>query len=270
LSTGQNPVFFKRYKEIKKGRETMKTFRDFDLTEYRKIAFEIGIEKGFSNEQCEKALDFMLEKGKDELTTEIHCLTCGVKFPLNNLQHECQEEDIWLYHYVKNSEGNKQLKKQFISKLKAKYPLRKGNGLAFRGINFPTKESYELFMKEIELGTYHFDTISSWSLNYSYAKRFARCMQKGTKVDDSVRKTELRNMYNQKANITGYKGIVLGIDLTKKMTLCDISEENIGSMNEYEVVLLPGTYRVHVMTEIEKEIGNTEWDEEIIKRAEQL
>lgn len=248
----------------------MKTFKDFDLSQYRKEVYKVGREQGLPEEKLETFLDFFLEKAKDEMETKIHCLTCGVKFPLNDLQHDCQEEDIWLYHYVRNSVENKMLNKRFISKLKEKYPLKKGSSLAFRGINFRTKEEYDSFMNEIESGTYHFDTISSWSLNYSYAKRFARCMQKGTRIDDQVRKLELRDMYEKKANITGYKGVVLAIDLTKKMTLCDISDENIGSMNEYEVILMPGTYTVHIFGEIEKEIGNTEWDEEVIKRAEQL
>lgn len=248
----------------------MKTFRDFDLSQYRKEVYKVIKEKGLQEEKLEKFLDYFLEKAKDEIETKVHCLTCGVKFPLNDLQHDCQEEDIWLYHYIRSSVENKELNKRFISKIKEKYPLKRGNVLAFRGINFRTREEYNSFRKEIELGTYSFDTISSWSLNYSYAKRFARCMQKGTRVNDEVRKCELRDMYEKKANITGYKGIVLAIDLTKKMTLCDISEANIGNMNEYEVILLPGTYRVHIFAEIEKEIGNTEWDEEIIKRAEQL
>lgn len=142
--------------------------------------------------------------------------------------------------------------------------------MAFRGINFKTEEEYDAFMKAVDSGVYTFEQISSWSLNYSYAKRFACCTQKGTRRDDNSRKQELRNMMKEKANITGYKGIVIGIDLEKKMVLCDISQEHIGSMNENEVVLLPGTYPVHILKVIKKEVGQIEWEEDVIRKAEQL
>ncbi|PLS18864.1 hypothetical protein CVD28_00240 [Bacillus sp. M6-12] len=246
----------------------MKTFRDFDLSHYRKVVYEIGEEHGYSEKKLEKLLDMLLEKGKDSMETKIHCLTCGVKFPLNDLQHDCQEEDIWLYQYVKNSVENKELKRGYLTKLRTKYPLRKGNRMAFRGINFQTKEEYETFIKEIESGTYEFKEISSWSLNYSYAKRFATHIQKGTRKNDHTRKEELRIMFEQKANITGYKGVVLAIDLKKSMVLCDISEEYIGSMDEKEIVLRPGTYPVYIFGEIEKEYGK-EWGEDVIQLVEQ-
>jgi hypothetical protein len=250
----------------------MKTYKDFDLRLYRDAIREEAKKQGktLSEKQLEQVLEMFIEELKDQLETKVPCRTCGKRFPLNNLQHECQEEDIWLYQYVQNSAKNKQINPKFISKLKEKYPLKKGHCIAFRGINFQTKEKYDAFMKEIENGTYTFKEISSWTLKYSYAKRFARCIQKGTRADDSIRKKELWNMFHEKSNITGYKGVILAIDLKKKMVLCDISEEGIGNMNEYEVILLPGTYPVFVAEVIDKEYGKIEWDKEIIQKAEQL
>jgi hypothetical protein len=253
-------------------KEKMKTYKDFDLRLYRNALLEEAKKQGMklSEKQLERLLHIFIEQSKDDLQTKVSCLTCGKRFPLKQLQHECQEEDIWLYQYIQNSANKKQLKPQYIRKLKEKYPLKKGNYIAFRGINFQTKEEYDSFMKEIENGTYTFKDISSWTLSYEYAKRFARCIQKGTREDDSIRKKELWNMYHEKSNITGYKGVILAIDLKKKMVLCDISEEGIGNMNEHEVILLPGTYPVFVAEVIDKEYGSTEWNKEIIQQAERL
>lgn len=99
----------------------MKTIRDFDITQYRNIVYEIGKEKGFSEDELEQVLAKLLEQAKNKLETKVHCLTCGIVFPLNNLQHECQDEDIWLFEYVKNSVQHKELNKRHISKKSIRY-----------------------------------------------------------------------------------------------------------------------------------------------------
>jgi hypothetical protein len=246
----------------------MKTLHNFDVTTYRGMVYEIGREKGFDDEkELEKLLYFFLEQHKDTLETKVHCLTCGVKFHLNDYQHDCLEEDIWLFQYVQNSVYNKTVKSEHISKIKEKYPLKNGNTLAFRGINFQSIEEYDLFMEQAKQGSYDFQKISSWSLSYDYAKRFALCIQKGTRADDTIRLEELRKMNEEKANMTGYKGIVLMMDISKKMVLCDISEESIGNMSEHEIILFPGDYSFVIASETERAVGQTEWNDDLIQKA---
>lgn len=236
-----------------------KTLLNFDLSLYRKVVYEACNDMGVSKKEIDQELLALLEKHKDELKTKVPCLTCGVNFSLNNLQHECKEEDIWLFNYVKNSQS-KNLYKKHASKLKKKYPLLKEN-IAFRGINFKTKRHYEKFVKEVKTtGKYNFEDISSWSLDYSYAKRFARFTQKGSIANDQIRKKEIIKMTNENSNITGYKGVILGINLQREIVLCDISREYIGGLNEQEVILLPGTYPVTVVEVIDKKLHK--WNKE--------
>ncbi|WCK57112.1 hypothetical protein PP175_28395 (plasmid) [Aneurinibacillus sp. Ricciae_BoGa-3] len=242
----------------------MKTWRDFNVEQVIKLIRKS--EKNITEERIEELMDDACEL----LTVNLSCLTCGKRFPMNNMQHKCKEEDIWLYQYIQNSVGNKQVKKEYLSLLKEKYPLHKGHDIAYRGINFKTHQEYRMFMESLKENSFTFKEITSWTLRHDYAVRFARCIQKGTRENDDIRKQEIRAMFNMKANITGYKGIILAIHLTKNKVLCDISKEGIGNMTEEEVILLPGTYQVVLNKIIDKELGKTDWNEENIRLAELL
>lgn len=246
----------------------MKTFEDFNLDIFRKEIVKLGEkEGGLSEEKVEKLLFSFLNKAKDKLETKVACLTCGVGYRLNNLEHDCQDEDIWLNKYVKNSVLNKNLKSEFAERLQSKYPYDKKGYFAFRGINFKTKEQYDAFIEQSKTGHMTFETISSWSLSFEYAKKFACWTQQGTREADHMRKEEIMNMVKDKSNITGYKGLVLAFRPTPEMVLCDISSQNIGNMSEKEIILLPGTYKVEIARTIEKEVGNKIWSEKELKEA---
>lgn len=246
--------------------EGMKTIEDFDLKKYRKAIHQLGKESGITNEnELESVLHLFLEESKEDGKTKVACLTCGIKFLLSNLEHDCQEEDIWLFQYVMNAQ--KEVPSQLISKLKLKYPLKPGNELAFRGLNFLTKASYDAFMEEFEKGMYVSDELSSWSLSYDYAKRFARCIQKGTRIEDAERLVAYEKMFHESSIMTGYKGVILMTDISKKQVLCDISDASIGYMDEQEVILFPGKYEAYIAHEMEYEADVHIWTEETIKEA---
>lgn len=244
----------------------MKTIEDFDVKKYRNYIYQLGKEKGIENEEdLEKVLSAFLEQEMKTGKTKVPCLTCGIKFPLSELEHDCQEEDIWLYQYVQNA--NKKVPTRLISKLKSKYPLQKENELAFRGLNFLTKESYDAFMESFQNGTYVSDELSSWSLSYDYAKRFARCIQKGTRINDSERVIAYEKMFQDSSFMTGYKGVILMADISKKHVLCDISDASIGDMDEHEVILFPGKYEAMIAHEMDYETGVHTWTAEKIEEA---
>lgn len=244
----------------------MKTIEDFDVSKFRKYIYQLGKEKGIEGEEdLEKVLHAFLEEGKETGKTSVACLTCGIKFPLSNLEHACQEEDIWLYQYVLNA--RKEVPSQLISKIKKKYPLKPGHELVFRGLNFLTKASYEAFMKDFQDGNYVSDELSSWSLSYDYAKRFARCIQKGTRVEDDQRTLAYETMFRDASFMTGYKGVILMADISKSDVLCDISDASIGDLDEHEVILFPGNYKAFIAHEIEYEAGIYVWSDEKIKEA---
>lgn len=236
----------------------MKTYLDFNLEPIKKTIREImkENEKKVSENKLNLLVTEMIQYGCD---IKVSCLTCGIKYPLNNLAHDCQKEDIWLYEYIKCSK-KKKIPRGCKTKLKKKYPLSKRNLMVFRGINFDTKEQYNAFMEQLKDGYYHFSDISSWTTDYKKAHNFARFIMKGTREDENMRGEALKEMVEKKANITGYKGIVLGTNLLKKMVLCDISNEGIGNMDEQEIVLLEGNHPVVVMTIIDKVEGLSNWD----------
>lgn len=252
------------HKQIWNGVGTLKTYKDFDLNIYRKEIIQIGKEKkaGLTEEEVENYLMELIENGKDTLESKVHCLTCGVGFRLNALEHDCKEEDIWLFQYVKNSVKNKDITAGYLQKLKDKYPMQEGIMYLFRGINFKTKQQYEAFVANAKTGYFTFDTITSWSKSFEYAQKFACWTQKGTKDDDSNRLEELNQMAFEKANITGYKGVVIALRPVSNKVLCDISEEHIGNMNEKEVIMLHGTYEIEIVKTIDKEFGSTIWNKE--------
>lgn len=248
----------------------MKTYKDFDLNIYRKEIILIGKERkgGLTEEEVERFLMKFINKNKDTLESKVHCLTCGIGFRLNALEHDCKDEDIWLFQYVKNSVKNKDITSKHLQKLKDKYPLGKGIIFLFRGINFKTKQQYEAFVEDAKTGYFTFDTITSWSKSFEYAQKFACWSQKGTSEDDSKRMEEINQMAFEKSNITGYKGIVIALRPLTKKVLCDISEEHIGNMNEKEVIMLPGTYEIGIVKTIDKEFGSTIWSKEELESAE--
>lgn len=244
----------------------MKSIEDFDVKKYRKHIYQLGKEMGIENEwELEAVLETFLEGAKEDGETKVACLTCGINFLLTELEHDCQEEDIWLHEYVQNT--NKEVPPHLISKLKSKYPLQKGHELAFRGLNFLTKESYDVFMQSFKDGTYVTEELSSWSLSYDYAKRFARCIQKGTRINDSERAVAYEKMFEDSSIMTGYRGIILMADISKRHVLCDISDVSIGDMEEHEVILFPGRYEAYIAHEIEYESDVHTWTEQTIKEA---
>lgn len=235
---------------------SLKRFNDFELKIVTDEIYKFYRESGYSDDEIEELIPNSLEFIKDKMDIKVPCKYCGVKFPLNNLNHECEEEDIWLFSYTQNANDNKKLKRGYKTKLKRKYPLV-GSKLAFRGINFFNEEDFNKFMEECKRGTVEFKEISSWSKSYNTAKKFARCLQKGTSVDVEFIKAEIRKAVNEKSSITGYKGVILAIDLKRKDVLCDINGDGFGSFAEEEVILLPGTYEVNIVNILDKEYGKT-------------
>ncbi|AJD93753.1 hypothetical protein JMA_44360 (plasmid) [Jeotgalibacillus malaysiensis] len=246
----------------------MKTIKDFDVKKFRNYIYRLGKESGIEREEdLEGILQAFLEEGKENGKTKVSCLTCGLQFPLSDLEHDCQEEDIWLYQYILSAK--KSVPFHLISKIKMKYPLKAGNELVFRGLNFLTKESYERFMESLRDGVYVSDELSSWSLSYDYAKRFARCIQKGTRIDDAKRAVAYEKMFQDSAFMTGYKGVILMADISKKNVFCDISDTSIGDLDEKEVILFPGTYPAFIAHEIEYQPGVLTWTEAKMKEAKE-
>lgn len=232
----------------------IKTFEDFDLSNLVKELHNQYIQMGKSVEDVDKSLPEILNMLKDKINVKFPCKTCGVKRSLNDLNHECSEEDTWLFSYIKSSNNNKNLKRGYKTRLMRKYPLM-GFKIAFRGINFRTEEDYNKFMSEYEDGFYEFKEITSWTKSYMTAKMFARCVQKGTTIKEKIRRVELKKAIDEKSSITGYKGIILSIDLKKRDVLCDINNEEFGCYNESEVILLPGKYKVYIADTLNKEYG---------------
>lgn len=240
----------------------MKTYLDFNMEAIKKTIAKSMKEEGkeLSGKQVAQLLASMMKQKDDVPPIKVACLTCGRPYPLNSLEHECQKEDIWLNHYVTCSQGNKDIPWGCKGALQKKYPLKHRNSMIFRGINFDTKEQYEEFMFKIKDGQYTFSEISSWTLDYKKAVSFARFIMKGTRGNEEIRRNALMEMAEKKANITGYKGIVLGMNVYRKMVLCDISHEGIANRDEEEIILLQGTYPVTIMQVIEKKEGTYAWD----------
>lgn len=231
----------------------MKTYKDFDVSVIRDVFNEQGKKNGMNPKEIEEMLEDMIENNGDTLEASFPCKKCGLKFRLNNLQHNCRREDIWLSEYVHSSKTKKSIRINQIMKLSKRYPLKKGNKLVFRGINFMNKEDFDKFMEESKGGYFDFKEISSWSADYSTASNYARCQQKGTSFSNNERIKEVTAMFNEGYNITGYKGIILALDIKSENVLCDISKEQIGGYHEHEVVLMPGNYNAVIIKTIEKE-----------------
>lgn len=243
----------------------MKTYLDFNLQAIKKTMAKTFLEKGkkLSERELEALLSSMMKDKENIPPISVPCLTCGKAYPLNQLEHDCQEEDIWLFKYISSSQGTKEIPRGYKGNLRAKYPLLHRKAMVFRGINFDTKEQYDSFMAKVSGGTYLFPHISSWTLDFSKAVSFARFVMKGTRETEDVRRRALMKMIEEKANITGYKGVILGTNVTKGMTLCDISQEGIGGMDEEEIILLPGNHTVTIIKEIDRIEGLSEWNLDI-------
>jgi hypothetical protein len=246
-----------------------KTWRDFDLKVIRQVFDEVYRSKNVSDEEKNRLFEVFMERAVEELDISVPCATCGIKYPLNQLEHDCAPEDVWVNAYVHNASCRKTGYEKYITKLQAKYPCKVEGRFVFRGKNFETMDEYESFMESIQNGYYEVSTVTSWTTEYEYAVKFARFMQKGgTSASDTVRRRELLKMLEQGANMTGCKGVVLRQKLRRESVLCDISNENIGGFDEHEIILLPGRYRVEVVKTFDRQYG-VEWtiDEQTLQLA---
>lgn len=238
----------------------MKTYKDFNMELFKNAVIEMAKESG--DEVTEDSLDRLFQSitkiDGEKAEVGVCCLTCGIKFPVNRLDHNCQKEDVWLYQYIKSS-LNKDIPSLYVEKLKQKYPLKNDSEKVFRGINFETKEEHELFMKQLNNNTLTFSTLTSWSKVYEQAWSFARFMKKGTRKNEETRKKALKEMVENKAFITGYKGIVISTQINKNDIICDISEKGIGGLSESEVLLSSGVYSIEIVHEVEQLNGLIPW-----------
>lgn len=238
----------------------MKTYKDFNVKPFKDVI--VGMMNESGDEITENSLREVFEKITEPIgevaNVYVCCLTCGIKFPINRLEHDCQDEDIWLYKYIKSS-LNKDMPNDFKRKLNKKYPLTKSSEKVFRGINFERKEEYELFMKQLNNGKISFPTFTSWSKVYDQAWSFARFMKKGTRQNEEVRRRAFKEMIENQAFITGYKGIVISTVINENDSICDISEKGIGNLSESEVIVSSGMYSIEIVHEVEQLNGLIPW-----------
>lgn len=236
----------------------MKTWRDFVVEPIRELLIQHMDETLRSESHWfERLMDEMSE----EVSVRVPCRSCGVPFLLTALDHTCTPEDIWLNAYV-HSPRTSSIRRDFTrhqTRLQAKYALSPDLPFVFRGLNFATMESGNQFMASIEHGVYKTDTLTSWTTEWSVAARFARFMMPGGH-EETLRRSEIRRMLTDQANMTGSVGVVLVAEPQSEDVLCDVSGRTVGGFRESEVILLPGRYAVMIAKQFVRQPGTVPWD----------
>jgi hypothetical protein len=236
----------------------MKTWWDFDVRAIRQVVQE---QLGADREWSEPLFDTFMDKATRALSVEVPCRSCGVCYPLNQLDHTCQPEDQWINAYVHSTHSAALRQtgfRPYIDLLQAKYPLLPEHRHLFRGLNFSTESAFSAFAASLGENVYETSSVTSWTTDASRAAQFARFMLPGGHPK-GLRAQEIARMIDEQANMTGAFGVVLAMSVQPVQALCDISEARVGGFTESEVIVLPGVYPVTIHHIFVREAGTTTW-----------
>lgn len=113
----------------------------------------------------------------------------------------------------------------------------------YRGLNFATKEAYDLFMDNISYGYLLTKSYSSWSPSKQVASNFARTRPSYMEFMDTENMKLISLQRKQSERIVGYRGVILKTRIRQDQ---GIDFRKTGYGKEAEILLDKGSYKVSV------------------------
>ena len=164
---------------------------------------------------------------------------------------DLSDADEWLKNYTLNP-WDKYPSDDIVEELLQSYPCDNHN-VFLRGINFNSKEEYELFKLTTNMKQYPVDQICSFTLNKNTAIQYAKTKPMYLDMMDREDREDLQRRLKMQSNeaerYSGYKGIIIGVKANKSKVI-DVNKSDFRKEDEY--LLTKGTYDIVFLKPLSK------------------
>lgn len=172
----------------------MKTWRDFDVRVIQRL---VQNHLDDAVEWSDMVFAQFMNRACEDLSVRVPCLVCGVKYPLNDLDHTCRPEDMWINTYVHSPHGSAVRQTGYqphVARLRKKYPLLDTHHVLYRGLHFATESDFTAFATVLGDNNYRSSSATSWTTdsaraasarnhpNDRRARRYDGCVRRGARV----------------------------------------------------------------------------------------